>query len=76
MADDTPGSKIEPPHSRWSDLPIIAPILHNWDPNPLAGWRSVQINNPIVIDGVEIRQSSYTAGPEISIGDLADQLTD
>jgi len=76
MADDDPESKIEPPHSRWGDLPTVAPILHNWDPNQLAGWRSVQINNPIVIDGVEIRQSSYIANPKISISDLADQLTD
>jgi len=72
----TPGWKNQFPHSRWSDLPTVAPILDKWDPNQLAGWRSVQINNPIVIDGVEIRQSSYIAKPKISISDLADQLTD
>jgi len=76
MADYTPRSKIKPPHSIWGDLPIVAPILHNWDPNQLAGWRSVQVNNPIVIDGVEIRQSSYISDPKISISDLADQFTD
>jgi len=76
MADHTPESRIEPAHSRWGDLPTLAPILHNWDPNQLAAWRSVQINNPIVIDGVEIRHSSYIANPKIFISDRADQLTD
>jgi len=76
MTDDTLGFKVELPHSRWSDLSLVAPILHKWDPNPLAGWRFVQINKPIVIDDVEIRQSSYGANPKICISDLADQLTD
>jgi hypothetical protein len=39
----------------------------------LAQWRFAQINNLIVIDGVQIRQSSYGANPKIPIsGDLAD----
>ena len=74
LLDHTLESNIEPP--RWGDLPTLTPILHIWDPNQLAEWRSVPINNPIVIDGVEIRHSSYIANPKIFISDRADQLTD